>query len=108
MQENQIKVNILPNPNFKKPDKKEIGKIQKLICKDENIQVLDFKQFAHLVGNKGYIWKSSLLEGGSKNENFKEAYILSLDFDDGVTINDFLENSRSFGLEPTFIYKTFS
>lgn len=108
MREYQIKVNILQNPNFKKPDKKEIGKIQKLICKDENIQILDFKQFAHLVGNKGYIWKASLLEGGAKNENFKEAYILSLDFDDGITINEFLENSRSFGLEPTFIYNTFS
>ena len=105
---NTIKVNILSNPGMNKPGNKEYSKIQKIICKDENIKELDFKQFAHLVGNKGYIWKSSLLEGGAKNENFKEAYILSLDFDEGITIDEFLSKSKDLGLEPTFIYKTFS
>lgn len=108
MKDSQIKVNILPNPNFTKPSKKEYGKIQKIICADENIHILDFKKFAYLVGEKGYIWKSSLLEGGASNENFKEAYVLSLDFDEGLTINDFLTRSKDLGLEPTFTYNTFS
>ena len=105
---NKIKVNILPNPEFKKPGNEEYRKIQKIICNDENIKELDFKRFAYLVGEKGYIWKSSLLEGGAKNENFKEAYILSLDFDDGMRIDEFLSISKDLGLEPTFIYQTFS
>lgn len=105
---NTIKVNILPNPKMEKPGSKEYGKIQKIICNDENIQVLDFKHFAYLVGEKGYMWKSALLQGGAKNENFKEAYILSLDFDEGMKINDFLNISKDLGLEPTFIYQTFS
>ena len=54
---NTIKVNILPNPKMEKPGSKEYGKIQKIICNDENIQVLDFKHFAYLVGEKGYMWK---------------------------------------------------
>ena len=105
---NKIKINILHNPKFKKPGNEEYRKIQKIICNDENIKELDFKRFAYLVGEKGYIWKSSLLEGGAKNENFKEAYILSLDFDDGMRIDEFLSISKDLGLEPTFIYQTFS
>ena len=104
----KIKINILHNPKFKKPGNEEYRKIQKIICNDENIKELDFKHFAYLVGEKGYIWKSSLLEGGAKNENFKEAYILSLDFDDGMRIDEFLSISKDLGLEPTFIYETFS
>lgn len=105
---NKIKINILHNPKFKKPGNEEYRKIQKIICNDENIKELDFKHFAYLVGEKGYIWKSSLLEGGAKNENFKEAYILSLDFDEGIRIEEFLSISKDLGLEPTFIYETFS
>lgn len=104
----KIKINILHNPKFKKPGNEEYRKIQKIICNDENIKELDFKHFAYLVGEKGCIWKSSLLEGGAKNENFKEAYILSLDFDDGMRIDEFLSISKDLGLEPTFIYQTFS
>ena len=102
----QIKVNILPNTENRKPTAKEYGKLQKSIC--HSIQDLSFKQFAYLVGEKGYFWKSSLLVGGAKNENFKEAYVISLDFDNGITVTDFLEKSRDLGLEPTFIYHTFS
>ena len=39
---NTIKVNILSNPGMNKPGNKEYSKIQKIICKDENIQELDF------------------------------------------------------------------
>ena len=104
----QIKVNILPNKERRKPTKSEYGKLQKSICNAENIQTLNFKQFAYYVGECGYFWKSSLLVGGAKNENFKEAYIISLDFDEGLTIDQFLQNSKDLGLEPTFIYQTFS
>ena len=105
---NTIKVNILPNPRMKKPDNEECRRIQKIICNDRNIKVLDFKHFAYLVGEKGYTWKTSLLQGGAKNENFKEAYVLSLDFDGEIKIDEFLNISKDLGLEPTFIYQTFS
>ena len=39
----KIKVNILPNPQFQKPGNEEYRKIQKIICKDENIKELDTK-----------------------------------------------------------------
>lgn len=104
----KIKVNILPNPQFKKPGSKEVKEIQRNICKNENIKELDFKHFAYFVGEKGYSWKSSLLEGGAKSENFKEAYVLSLDFDHDIKIEEFLSESKDLGLEPTFIYETFS
>lgn len=104
----KITVNILPNLEFKKPDSKEYRKIQKIICNDENIKELSFKHFAYYVGEKGYVWKSSLLQGGAKNENFKEAHVISLDFDDGLTIEEFHARAKDLGLEPTFIYQTFS
>ena len=104
----KIKVNILENPNMVKPSNKVIGAIQNKICLEENTKEIDFNAFVDMVGNKGALWKSSLMEGGAKNINFKCAYVLSLDFDEGLSINDFLENATDLGLAPTFIYETFS
>ena len=103
-----MKVNIIKNLKKEKPSKKEYGIIQKTICLEENIKEVDFDTFVDLVGNNGAIWKSSFMEGGAKNINFKCAYMLSLDFDNGISIKDFLENAKDLGLEPTFIYETFS
>ena len=103
-----MKVNIIKNLKKEKPSKKEYGIIQKTICLEENIKEIDFDTFVDLVGNNGAIWKSSFMDGGAKNINFKCAYMLSLDFDNGISIKDFLENAKDLGLEPTFIYETFS
>ena len=103
-----MKVNIIENTKKEKPSKKEYAVIQKTICNLENVKEIDFNTFVDLVGNKGAIWKSSFMEGGAKNINFKCAYMLSLDFDNGISIKDFLENAKDLGLEPTFIYETFS
>ncbi len=103
-----LKINLIENTRKEKPSKKEYGIIQKTICLEENIKEIDFDTFVDLVGNKGAIWKSSFIEGGAKNINFKCAYMLSLDFDNGISIKDFLENAKDLGLEPTFIYETFS
>ena len=103
-----LKINLIENIKKEKPSKKEYGIIQKTICLEENIKEIDFDTFVDLVGNNGAIWKSSFMEGGAKNINFKCAYMLSLDFDNGISIKDFLENAKDLGLEPTFIYETFS
>lgn len=103
-----LKINLIENTKKEKPNKKEYGIIQKTICSEENVKEIDFDTFVDLVGNNGAIWKSSFMEGGAKNINFKCAYMLSLDFDNGISIKDFLENAKDFGLEPTFIYETFS
>ena len=103
-----MKINIITNSKKEKPSKKEYGIIQKTICLEENIKEIDFDTFVNLVGNNGAIWKSSFMEGGAKNINFKCAYMLSLDFDNGISIKEFLENAKDLGLEPTFIYETFS
>ena len=104
----KIKVNLIENIKKEKPNKKEYGLIQKTICNDENIKELDFDAFVDLVGNNGAIWKSSFIEDGAKNINYKSSYVLSLDFDSGIKIDDFLANSKDLGLEPTFIYETYS
>ena len=103
-----LKINLIENTKKEKPSKKEYGIIQKTICSEENAKEIDFDTFVDLVGNNGAIWKSSFMEGGAKNINFKCAYMLSLDFDNGISIKDFLENAKDLGLEPTFIYETFS
>lgn len=103
-----LKINLIENTKKEKPSKKEYGIIQKTICSEKNIKEIDFDTFVDLVGNNGAIWKSSFMEGGAKNINFKCAYMLSLDFDNGISIKDFLENAKDLGLEPTFIYETFS
>ena len=103
-----LKINLIENTKKEKPSKKEYGIIQKTICSEENVKKIDFETFVDLVGNNGAIWKSSFMEGGAKNINFKCAYMLSLDFDNGISINEFLENAKDLGLEPTFIYETFS
>lgn len=104
----EIKVNILKNLERRKPESKEYGRIQKIICTEENIKEMDFKAFAKYVGGFGCHWKSALVVGGSKNENFKEAYVLALDFDNGITIEEFQTKANDLGLAPSFIYKTFS
>ncbi len=103
-----LKINLIENTKKEKPSKKEYGIIQKTICSEENAKEIDFDTFVDLVGNNGAIWKSSFMEGGAKNINFKCTYMLSLDFDNGISIKDFLENAKDLGLEPTFIYETFS
>ena len=103
-----LKINLIENTKKEKPSKKEYSIIQKTICSEENVKEIDFETFVDLVGNNGAIWKSSFMEGGAKNINFKCAYMLSLDFDNGISINEFLENAKDLGLEPTFIYETFS
>ncbi|MFI3211501.1 MAG: hypothetical protein R3Y64_10695, partial [Peptostreptococcaceae bacterium] len=105
---NKIVVNLMFNPTMDKPQATEYGKIQNRICNDDNLRELPLEEFADLVGNKGAFWKSSLMIGGSSNNNFKEAYVISLDFDDGLTIDTFLGQARDLELEPTFIYKTLS
>lgn len=104
----QIKVNIMRNMSGKKPTQQEFGYLQNNIWKDENIQELEFKKFATMVGKLGFHWKSALVQGGSGNDCFKEAYVLSLDFDDHITIEEFTERATDLGLAPTFMYKTFS
>lgn len=104
-----MRFNILKNPQRRKPEKKkEYSRVQNEISKENNIQELTLKQLAYYVGEQGYFWKTSLMIGGSKNENFKAAYILALDFDDGYKIEEFLTKSQDLGLEPNFVYKTFS
>ena len=104
----KIKVNILENQKMIKPSKKDIAYIQKNICLEENIKEIDFNTFVDMVSNEGALWKSSLLIGGAKNDNFKCAYVLSLDFDDGTKFDDFIKEAEKIGLEPTFIYETLS
>ena len=68
----KIKVNMLPNQHNRKPEQKEYGILQKTICKEENVKELKFDMFVKFVSTLGFHWKSSYMEGGSKNENFKE------------------------------------
>ena len=105
---NKIAVNIMPNNLNRKPSSKEVGYIQKNICRSENVKSLYFNEFIDLVGNKGASFKSSYLVGGAKNDNFAAAFMLVLDFDDGMTIKEFLDKTKEIGLEPTAIYKSFS
>ena len=49
----EIKVNILKNLDRRKPESKEYGRIQKIICTEENIKEMDFKAFAKYVGEFG-------------------------------------------------------
>ena len=104
----KIAVNIMPNKSGKKPNSKEVRTIQNNICKAENVKSLEFNQFINLVGNKGYSFKSSYLVGGSSNNDFAAAFMLVLDFDDGTRIENFLSKTKSIGLDPTAIYKSFS
>lgn len=110
-------INIMSNPTMTKPIKRgEIktvkgqltySEVQRNIWKPINRKELTFKQFAYYVGQKGSLWKSSLMSG-AKNTDFEKAYVMSLDFDDDLTIEQFISNSKDLGLEPSFIYKTFS
>lgn len=102
----KVTVNIMKNKEKRKPS--NIGYYQKNICRKEYIQELKLNDFVDIVSNQGAIWKSSLLLGGSKNENFKCAYFLSLDFDDGIKFNKFIEESKKIGINPTFVYETYS
>lgn len=107
----KITVNIMNNIEKRKPtdeSKYNIRYYQNKIYLKENTRELDFNTFVDMVSNQGALWKSSLLIGGSKNDNFKCAYVLSLDFDEGIKFDDFIKEAKKIKLEPTFIYETYS
>lgn len=102
-----MRLNITTRGYKIKPQKHEVAKVQEQL--KNNIQDLSKRQFAQLVGKEGYAFKSSLLrEGGAKNIDFQQASMIVLDFDNGLTDEQFLNKSRELGLEPSLMYHTLS
>ena len=117
-QTNKMLVNLIPNIAKLKPVTKASDRIHKdqltygYIQKQYNaeghaIQEVSFKQFAYHVGQEGYSWKSSLMNG-AKNVDFVKAYVLALDFDEGITLEEFRAEAQRLNLVPNFLHTTFS
>lgn len=89
-----------------KPDKTEIGRISNYIT--DEIKEFDIETFAREAGENGKPFTPALFNGKRKKENFKQQEIYALDFDNGVTIDEFLARAEKYCLLPAFVYATFS
>lgn len=97
----------------KKPDVEETKKINNTIANKHII--CTFKEFKDRVGNKGTPFCCGIfsnIDGSSwlrriKN-NFVWQQIWALDFDEGVTFDEFILRAEKYHIPPNFVYKTMS
>ena len=62
----------------------------------------------YFIGQQGHAFRDCILEGGAKTENFVEQNLLTLDFDSGISVDEFLKQCAEMYICPSVIYHTFS
>ena len=67
----------------------------------------EIRDFIDMVGNNGQTFMPGLMNGARKNENFAGQQVYGLDFDEGITFEEFMERAEELELYPAFVYKTF-
>lgn len=90
-----------------KPEKNEIGKISRRIAAS-SYEVHNLKEFADLIGNKGYTWCPAVFKNQRKKDDFIQVQMIALDFDEGISFDDVLERAKRYMQPILFAYETFS
>lgn len=86
-----------------KPQGKQIGWVQKSLTQTD-ITVEDLADgLVH-----GATFKPGVLKGGNKAADWVQQQLFGLDFDDGIKIDEAYNKVTSLGIEPCFMYTTFS
>lgn len=103
----KVKIHMEDQARKEKPrDNKEIGRISNDVVK--RTVELDIKTFAKEAGENGKTYTPAIFSGKRKAEFFIYQEIFALDFDNSITVDEFLQKSEKYGIHPSFIYETFS
>lgn len=89
-----------------KPEKADIIKINQRILQKE--YELSVGELADLVGNKGHTFLPAHLNQKRNANSFQFQKIFALDFDDGISLPEFMERANNYEIMPAFVYETFS
>ena len=71
------------------------------------IRNVTIPEFAYAVGERGRAFTPAIFDGARKKDNFVSQEVYVLDFDDGMTIAEFMKRAEAYRLEPAIIYETF-
>lgn len=102
----KIKIHLDQKRYSRKPQQRDIIEINKSIT--NKITECEIRDFIDMVGNNGQTFMPGLMNGARKNENFAGQQVYGLDFDEGITFEEFMERAEELELYPAFVYKTFS
>lgn len=103
----KVKIHLLDRCYAQKPrDKREFARINNDITK--KVSEIDIRTFAKEVGINGRPFTPALFHGGRNTENFAQAQVYALDFDDGITVDEFLARAERYQVLPAFVYATYN
>lgn len=102
----KIKIHLDQKRYSSKPQQRDIIEINKSIT--NKITECEIRDFIDMVGNNGQTFMPGLMNGARKKENFVGQQVYGLDFDEGITFEEFMERAEELELYPAFVYKTFS
>lgn len=100
-----VKVHLMDRKYAVKPQGKEFGFISKNITK--GITEIDIDSLAKEVST-GRPFTPAIFNGSRKKENFAQEQIYALDFDNGLTVEEFLSRADKYQIPPAFVYATYS
>lgn len=101
-----IRIHISKQGYDQKPQKKEIALISRNIT--EHITTIEISEFAREVGENGKTFTPALFNGSRRTENFFCQQVFALDFDGGMTVENFMDRVKLYQVFPAFVYATYS
>lgn len=102
----RVRIHLSDRCYVKKPEKREYARINNEITK--KVSEVDIATFAREVGMNGRPFTPALFHDRRKKEDFAQEQVYALDFDDGITVGEFLSRAERYHVPPAFIYATYS
>lgn len=101
-----VKIHMTKQGYRHKPRKQEIALISKDIT--ESAATVEIEELAREVGENGKAFTPAFFSGSRRIENFISQQIFALDFDGGMTVDEFKERAASCQVFPAFLYATYN
>lgn len=99
-----VKVHLMDRKYTTKPEGK-YGFISNHITKMKT--EIDIDTLAEEVSS-GRAFTPAIFHGGRNLENFVQEQVFALDFDTGITVEEFLSRAKRYQISPAFVYATYS
>lgn len=101
-----VKVHLFNKKYSNKPDRSEMAYISNNIT--GNIREIEIEELAQLVGENGHPFTPAIFNGSRRSENFISQQVYALDFDGGLTLQEFWNRAEQYTVLPAFVYETYS
>ena len=98
---------LLDKVSYKCKPSAEAGAINKRISQCI-YEITDMKHTAEQIGTHGHSWCPAVFYNSRRENDFKEAQLLTLDFDGGKSFDEVIQISKEYMLPVLFAYETFS